>query len=229
MKNEKDNISPLPIRFYLSFVDQRIIMQNTNTTIKRKAFQFSDNEITYYIQVVYDTSPFGYGDKSFFKARIIRINGELLSTPLEYKYTQHRGWIQQSKKFREHSYYCTPSKKEVENKTNIYPLIKEQLIYQYTNRQQIQKYESQINDFSSKLELKCQPQLQQLQEQKRALKLKLKSGEIDNKEYQKLYTPIRKSKDKLEFHIYIIQRNYRERYFKCGRLKEGYKLEVCGV
>ena len=195
-------------------------MNNTNTTIKRKAFQFSDNEITYYIQVVYDTSPFGYGDKSFFKARIIRINGELLSTPLEYKYTQHRGWIQQSKKFREHSYYCTPGKKEIENKTNIYPLLKEQLIYQYTNCHQIQKYESQINDFNLKLELKYKPQLQQLQEQKRALKLKLKSGKIDNKEYQKLYTPIRKSKEAIEHHILDVCRKFRHRHFECDRLKD---------
>ena len=197
-------------------------MKFTDTSIKRKALQFTDNEITYYVQIVYDTSPFGYGNKSFWKIRLTRVNNERLQVPLEYCYVQNRGFISQSPKFREHSFHCTTRRKDFENKTNLYPLAKDQAIYQYTNRQQIQKYESKVNNFKFLIEGKYKPQLLQLQEQKRELKLKLKSDLIDNKEYQKLYTPIRKSKEKLQFHIWNICYRFKGRYFSCDRLKEIY-------
>ena len=198
-------------------------MQNTDTPIKRKTLQFTDNEITYYVQIVYDTSPFGYGNKSFWKIKLTRVNDERLQVPLEYYYVQNRGWISQSLKFREHSYYCSTRRKDIEGKTNLYPLAKDQVIYQYTNRRQIQKYEAKINNFNFLIKLKYQPSLLKLQEQKRELKRRLKSDEIDNREYQSLYTPIRKSKDKIEHHIWDVCRKFRHRHFECDRLKEIYR------
>jgi len=198
-------------------------MKFTDTSIKRKALQFTDNEITYYVQIVYDTSPFGYGEKSFWKIRLTRVNNERLQVPLEYCYVQNRGWQQQSKKFREHSFHCTTRRKDFENKTNLYPLAKDQVIYQYTNRRQILRYESKVNNFKFLIEGKYKPKLLELQEQKRELKLKLKSDLIDNREYQRLYTPIRKNRDKVKHHIWDVCRKFRHRHFECNRLKEIYR------
>ena len=128
-----------------------------------------------------------------------------------------------SKAFREHSFHCTSRRKDIEGKTNLYQIAKQQAIYQYSNRKAILKYESKVNNFKFFVELKYRPQLLLLQEQKIELKLKLKSDLIDNKEYQKLYTPIRKNRDKVKFHIWDICYRFKGRYFSCGRLKEKYR------
>ncbi len=195
-------------------------MQNT---IKKKQLQFKDDKFTYHVQIVYDSSPFGYSDNSFWKIRLYKVNDEHLQIPLEYHYIQSRGFIMQSKAFREHSFHCTTRRKEIEGKTNLYPIVKAQAIYQYSNRKAILKYESKVNNFKLFVELKYQPRLLLLQEQKRELKLKLKSDEIDNKAYQKLYTPIRKNRDEVQFHIWDICRRFKARYFSCGWLKEIYR------
>ena len=199
-------------------------MKFTDTPIKRKQLQFKDdNQNTYHLRIVYDTSNFGYGEKSFWRTELYKVNDEHLTIPIAYHYVQSRGWIMQSKAFREHSFYCTSRRKEIEGKTNLYPIVKSQVIYQYTNRKAILKYESKANNFKFLIELKYQPKLLLLQEQKRKLKLKLKSNEIDNKAYQKLYTPIRKNRDKVQFHIWDICYRFQGRYFSCGRLKEIYR------
>ncbi len=63
-----------------------------------------------------------------------------------------------------------------------------------------------------------------LKEQKRELKQKLKSSIIDNKQYQKLYTPIRKLKDEIKHRVWQLCYKYRNRYFEGGRLKEVYRI-----
>lgn len=197
-------------------------MQNT---IKKKQLEFKDdNQNTYHLQIQYDTSNFGDGDKSFWRSSLYQVNDERLTSPIKYQYIQSRGWAMQSKAFREHSFDCTTRRKKIEGKTNLYPLTKDQAIYQYTNRRQILRYESKVNNFKFFVELKYQPKLLQLQEQKRELKLKLKSGTIDKREYQRLYTPIRQAKEVIEFHIWDICYRFKGRYFSCGRLKEIYRV-----
>ena len=199
-------------------------MKFTDTPIKQKQLQFKDdNQNIYHLRIVYDTSNFGYGEKSFWKTELYKVNDERLQDPLEYHSIQSRGFISQSPKFRKHSFHCTTRRKILENKTNLYPIAKSQAIYQYTNRKAIQKYEAKINNFKILIELKYQPNLPILKEQKRELKLKLKSGEIDNKAYQKLYTPIRKNRDKVKFHIWDICYRFKGRYFEGGRLKKVYR------
>jgi len=197
-------------------------MQNTH--IKKKQLEFQDDkQNTYHLKIVYDTSNFGDGDKSFWKTQLYQVNDERLIPPVEYEYTQNRGWISQSPKFREHSFDCTTRRKEIEGKTNLYQIAKQQVIYQYTNRKAILKYESKINNFKFFVELKYRDRLEALRIQKKQLKLKLKSDLIDNREYQKLYTPIRKNREAIEVHILGICRKFRDRYFTCGRLKEIYR------
>lgn len=192
--------------------------------IKRKQLQFTHNSITYHLQIIYDTSKFGDEDLSFWKTRLFKIDDEYLLVPIEYKYIQYRSCLNnQIKKFREHSYFCSTRRKELDNQTNLYQVAKEQAVYQYTNRKAIMKYEAQINNFNFLIEQKHKEKLLLLQQQKIELKQRLKSGAIDNKQYQKLYTPIRKSKESLEFHIWGLCRCYRNRYFDCGRLREIYR------
>ncbi|MDQ7060628.1 MAG: hypothetical protein Q9M43_05645 [Sulfurimonas sp.] len=176
------------------------------------------------LQIIYDTSKFGDRDLSFWKTRLFKVDNEYLSVPIEYKYIQYRSCLNyQIPKFREHSFYCSTRRRELEDKTNLYQVAKEQAVYQYTNRKAILKYESQINNFNFLVELKHEEKLLLLQQQKRELKQKLKSFEIDSKTYQRLYTPIRKSKESVNYHIWSLCRNYRNRYFDCGRLKEVYR------
>lgn len=193
--------------------------------IKHKQLQFKDaNQNTYHLQIIYDTSPFGYGEKSFWKTRLYKVNDKNLSPPIEYHYTQNRGWIMQSKKFREHSFHCTTRRKEIEGKTNLYQIAKEQAIYQYINRKAILKYNAKVNNFKFLIELKYKAQLELFRIQKKELKFKLKSHEIDNRAYQWLYTPIRKSKDNVEHHIWDLCHRFKGRYFSCERLKEVYRV-----
>jgi len=194
------------------------------TTIKNKQLDFTINETSFSVQIKYDASLFSEGNKSFWQIKLFQVDDKRLTIPLTYKYVQSRGWLLQIPKFREHSYICSTRRKEFENQTNLYPLAKEQIAYQWFNRKAILRYEAQINNFNFLIERKYQHKLATLKEQKRELNQQLKLNEIDNKQYQKLYTPIRKQIDKLEFHIWNICRNYRNRYFDCDRLKEIYRV-----
>jgi hypothetical protein len=195
------------------------------TTIKTKHLQFTDNETKFSVKIKYDTSPFGVGNKSFWEIKLYQVDDERLLIPLTYKYVQGRGWLQQSPKYRKHSYICSTIRKEIEDTTNLYPLAKEQVIYQWRDRKVIFKYQAQINNFQFLIKEKYNKKLAPLKEQKRELKQRLKSAEIDNKQYQKLYTPIRKQIDKLEHRVWNICYNYKRRYFDCSdKLKQIYRV-----
>ena len=198
-------------------------MENTNTTIKQKQLQFTHKDIEFKVQTIYDTSNFSDGNLSFWKFRVIKVNNEFLDTPLEYKYIQNRRWLNQIPKFRKHSFYCSSSRKLIEDKTNIYQLIKQETIYLYFNQRAIAKYKLQVDNFNSIIQKKYQHQLEKSREQKRVLKQKLKSSIIDNKQYQKLYTPTRKKIDDVKFYIWQLQDKYKNRYFDSGRLKQIYR------
>ena len=198
-------------------------MENTNTTIKQKQLQFTHKDIEFKVQTVYDTSNFSDGNLSFWKFRVIKVDNQFLDTPLEYKYIQNRRWLNQIPKFRKHSFYCSSSRKLIEDKTNIYKLIKQETIYLYFNQRAIAKYKLQVDNFNSIIQKKYQHQLEKSREQKRVLKQKLKSSIIDNKQYQKLCTPTRKKIDEVKFHIWQLQDKYKNRYFDSGRLKQIYR------
>ena len=198
-------------------------MENTNTTIKQKQLQFTHKDIEFKVQTVYDTSNFSDGNLSFWQFRVIKVDNQFLDTPLEYKYIQNRRWLNQIPKFRKHSFYCSSSRKLIEDKTNIYQLIKQETIYLYFNQRAIAKYKLQVDNFNSIIQKKYQHQLEKSREQKRVLKQKLKSSIIDNKQYQKLYTPTRKKIDEVKFHIWQLQDKYKNRYFDSGRLKQIYR------
>jgi hypothetical protein len=194
------------------------------TTIKTKHLQFRNDETTFGVQIKYDTSLFSEGNKSFWRTKLYQVDDEKLTIPLTYKYVQSRGWLLQIPKYKKHSYICSTRRKEFEDRTNLYPIVKEQIAYQWFNRKAINKYEAQIKHFNFLIEQKYQYKLIPLKEQKRELKQRLKLNEIDNKQYQKLYTPIRKQIDKIDFDIWDICRNYRNRYFECDRLKQIYRV-----
>ena len=193
-------------------------------TIKNKILQFKHQETTFRVKIKYDTSPFGVGNKSFWETKLYQVDDIKLLIPITYRFVQSRGWLLQIPKYKIHSYICSSRRKEFEHTTNLYPLVKEQVIYQWLNRVEICEFETQINNFNFRIEQKYQQILIPLREEKRALKQRLKSAEIDNKQYQKLYTPIRKQIDDVEHKIWNICWNYKNRYFSCDKLKEIYRV-----
>ena len=194
-----------------------------NTTIKKKTIQFFNNHNYFTVLVKYDTSPFGEGSPSFWQSRLVQADKERLNNPLTYQHTQIKNWQLQIPEYKTHRFYCSARRKDIENQTNILPLVKEQVLYQWHNRKAIEKYEKQVSNFNYLIEEKYKPLLVELKEQKKELKQKLKGGKIDNIEYQRLYTPIRKKIEKVEFKIWRKCRNFRDRYFERSRLKEIYR------
>ena len=195
-----------------------------DTTIKNKQLIFKHKDIEFNVQIQYDTSKFGDGAKSFWQIQLNRVDGKRLTIPLTYKYVQHQGRLLQIPKFKKHSYICSTRRKEIEHTINLYPVVKERIFYQWFNQKAIFKYQAQINSFKFFIERKYQQKLTPLKEQKRELKQKLKVGEIDNKQYQKLYTPIRKKIDEIEHHIWNICYTYNKRYFEFDKLKPIYRV-----
>jgi len=194
-------------------------------TIKNKQLIFTHQNTTFRVKIKYDTSPFGVGNKSFWQTKLYQVDDERLLIPLTYSFTQSRGWLLQIPKYRNHRYICSTRRKKIENISNLYPIVKEQIAYQFFNRKLIFKYEAQINHFNFLVKNKYQQKLIPLLTQKRELKQKLRHCVIDNKQYQKLYTPIRKLIDEIEFHIWNICHNYKNRYFFCGKLKQIYRVD----
>lgn len=193
-----------------------------HTTIKQKQLHFKYNSTEFRVKITYDTSPFGVGGHSFWETELFEVDGTKLLSPLTYSFRPSRGCLLQSPKYREHRYIYS-SKKEIENTTNLYPLVKERVIYQWFNRNNILKYEAQINNFNLLIEEKYNKKLAPFKEQKRALKQKLKAAKIDSKQYQKLYTPIRKKLEEIEYHVWDICYSYKKRYFYCDKLKPIYQ------
>lgn len=69
--------------------------------------------------------------------------------------------------------------------------------------------------------IKNQPAYIQCSQQKKALKSKLKSGELNNKEYQKRLSPLKKAKQALDFEIFELESDFLSRHdLKIGRIKE---------
>jgi len=161
------------------------------TTIKNKQLDFTINETSFRVKITYDTSLFSVVEPSFWEVKLFQVNDERLAIPLTYSFTQSKGWLLQIPKFRKHSYICSTRRREIENTTNLYPIVKEQIAYLWFNRKAIFIYEAQINNFNFLVKQKYQQHLRDLKEQKRELKQQLKLNEIDNKQYQKLYTHIR--------------------------------------
>ncbi|PHS59098.1 MAG: hypothetical protein COB17_00770 [Sulfurimonas sp.] len=108
------------------------------TTIKKKQLTFSLQNTTFIVHIKYDTKKFGDGaTPSFWEIQLSRVDGKRLVIPLTYKYIQSRGWLQQIPKYKEHSYICSSRRKEIEHTTNLYPVVKEQIAYQWFNRKKI--------------------------------------------------------------------------------------------
>lgn len=107
-------------------------MKFTNTPIKKKQFQFTKDDLTYHIKVVYCRARFGFGYLAlpFFKAKLYRVNDERVED-IEYKYKP------QLKLFlllKEHSLNCATRRKDIENQSNMYLVVKEKIICLYSDR-----------------------------------------------------------------------------------------------
>ena len=182
ISKQKDNkTSLIQIQFYCSYNKDNTMEQ---TTIKNKQLDFTIDKTSFSVQIKYDASLFSEGNKSFWQIKLFQVDDKRLTIPLTYKYVQSRGWLLQIPKYRNHSYICS-TRREIENQTNLYSIVKEQISYQWFNRKIIFRYKAKINHFNFLIERKYQHKLAPLKEQKRGLKQQLKLNEIDNKKYQK--------------------------------------------
>jgi len=193
-----------------------------NRYIKSESIFIEDSANKFEVNVTYSTATFGTTGTPFWEMEVFKVNNNELNPPLKYTHKQAKGMLLMSKKFIQHKYYLSIDMQEQTNQTNIYPLIKDETLYQYYNKEAINFYKSKVKKFCKTVEKNYENSLKELKEQKYKLKKRLKSDKISTKEYQKLYQPIRKDIENLKSKIYDSCHNYNSRYFEGHRLKDNY-------
>jgi len=193
-----------------------------NRYIKSESIFIEDSANKFEVNVTYSTATFGTTGTPFWEMEVFKVNNNELNPPLKYTHKQAKGMLLMSKKFIQHKYYLSIDMQEQTNQTNIYPLIKDETLYQYYNKEAINFYKSKVKKFCKTVEKNYENSLKELKEQKYKLKKRLKSDKISTKEYQKLYQPIRKDIENLKSKIYDSCHNYNSRYFEGHRLKDSY-------
>jgi len=109
---------------------------------------------------------------------------------------------------------------------NVYPLAVEKILYRYFNKKEITYYEQKVQCFEEAIDAKYMHELKRVDEEKKELKEKMKSRQIDPKEYQKLYTPIRIESETLSTEQTRRKSKFKDHYFKCCELKVKYRSFV---
>jgi len=126
---------------------------------------------------------------------------------------------------RKHFFYDdSPDYRPTEDEINIFPLAVRNILYHYYNAERIKHYADKIAAYEKMLDRKYADQLEDLRQQRLALRRRVRSGEIDSKTHQKLYTPIREAIDDLKYRISMKKQRYASRYFDCCRLKKPYRV-----
>jgi len=121
-------------------------------------------------------------------------------------------------------YVPDPDYEEKEDETNIFPKAVEKILYCYFNKERIAYYREKIKCFNEAIGKKYAPLIEAQREKRRALRKKMRAGEITTDQYQKLYRPIRLEKERLEMKLYWTKHLYERRYFECCELKERYRV-----
>jgi len=121
-------------------------------------------------------------------------------------------------------YVSDPDYEEKEDETNIFPKAVEKILYCYFNQERISYYREKIKCFNEAIEKKYALLIEAQREKRRALRKKMRAGEITTDQYQKLYRPIRLEKERLEMKLYWTKHLYERRYFECCELKERYRV-----
>ena len=194
--------------------------------IHKKEFQFEHEGITFHALVTYNDALYGKMRDEFiyYRVKLLQpieldcgggIASAYLSNPLLFHMNEDAK--------RRHYVFNEEGQEDKDNEVNVYPKAIKRILYAYYNRDEIAYYKEKVAKFKEKMDLKFTPALEMCNEEKRLLKKKMKEGEITPKEYQKLYTPIRKKKEEIEFRIFMLKHNYENRYFQCCDLKEKYR------
>jgi len=113
---------------------------------------------------------------------------------------------------------------EKEEEINLFPKAVEKILYCYFNKARIAHYREKINCFNAAIEKKYTPLIEVQRAKRRALRQKMRVGEITADQYQKLYRPTRLEKERLEMKLYWTKHLYERRYFECCELKERYRV-----
>ena len=198
--------------------------------IHKKELKFSRNGIDFNATVTYRDELFisaaREGFSVYYRIQLhepveLDCGGASLSRPRGFGM-----YLLQSEAYQTRRYFYKEDEniQEEDNQINVYPLAIEKILYIYFNQKRIMYYNKKIERFGNAIENKYADALEDLQEQKLALRKLMRSGDIDSKEYQKRYTPIRRAKEEIESKIYWPKHNYRRRYFECCELKKAYRI-----
>lgn len=112
---------------------------------------------------------------------------------------------------------------EWDHQVNLYPRVVDLVTYRYFDGKRITHYERKVFQTQKALEEKYDRKIEPYRVKRRALRKRLRTGEIDSKAYQRLYRPIRLAKAAIESKLTWAKYHYKKRYFKCGRLKDHYR------
>ena len=121
-------------------------------------------------------------------------------------------------------YDSDPAYEEKEDEVNIYARVINKILYCYFNKEKIAHYKQKVNSYEEAIDKKFELKLETLQQQKLTYRKQMKAGEITPKEYQRLYTPIRKEKEALELEMFVKKDAYKRRYFDCCELRSRFRV-----
>ncbi len=200
--------------------------------IHKKELKFSRNGIDFDATVTYEDEPIMSAATEEFSVyyRIqlhkpveLDCGGSFLSRPRGFMM-----YLLRREEYRTRRYFYKEDEavKEENSQINVYPLAIEKVLYSYFNREKIVYHKKKIERFNNAVDDRYADMLELLKKQKLALRKLMRSGDIDSKEYQKRYTPIRREKEEIELKTFRLKHNYQRRYFECCELKKAYRVYV---
>ena len=196
---------------------------------KKRTLRFRHDGTLFEATVTYNDEPFGNVRRNhpvgwnvtLHKPVTMNCGGDYrqitsISAAMMYTYSE--------KIRRQHFVYDdSPEYRPTEDEINIFSRAVRNILYHYYNAERIEHYADKIAAYEKALDRKYAERLEDLRQQRLALRRRVRSGEIDSKTYQKLYTPIRTVREELKHKIRDAKSDYRRRYFDGGLLKKRYR------
>ena len=197
--------------------------------IYTKTLHFTYQETDFEAVVTYSDEPFRksiqnifsvFWDVKLFKPEVLSCGGKMyqengmMSLMLFISKAGDRHFI----------YEPDPNYEEEEDEVNIYSSVINKILYCYFNKERIDFYKKKVKCYHEAIDTKYAVKLEALRQKKLRYRKQMREGKITPKEYQKLYTPVRKEKEALDLEKFIKKDAYEKRYFKCCELKPKYRV-----
>lgn len=127
--------------------------------IQEQSLLFHCNDVAFEAKITYSISQFGdLENDSFWNVDLIK---PIFEKDYCRKITRLSGMILMAKEIRERHFIFNKNThnagKKTDNTVNIYPIIKDKIIYLYFNREAIEKYENKVKVYQTALEKNINP------------------------------------------------------------------------